>query len=62
MLGFQYLYAPMTEVYQDFVRRRSERGEKFMRFLWPPTAPLDWPPEAALEQDTLEVVAHVRFA
>jgi hypothetical protein len=62
MLGFQYLYAPITETYQDLVERRTERGEKFMRLLWPAAKPLDWPPDAALRQDTLEVVAHVRFA
>lgn len=62
MLGFQLLYAPMTEPYQQLVRRRTRLGAKFMRLLWPPTARFEWPPEAALERDTLEVVAHLRFA
>jgi hypothetical protein len=62
MLGFQFLYAPNSDAYQDLVQRRSERGAKFMRLIWPPTEPLEWPPAAALRQDTLEVVAHVRFA
>jgi hypothetical protein len=62
MLGFQLLYAPLTDPYQRFVRRRSELGDAFMRLIWPPVEPLSWPPEAAVDRDTLEVVAHLRFA
>lgn len=62
MLGFQLLYAPLTEPYQRLVRRRSDLGAKFMRLLWPSSEPFDWPPDAALDRDTLEVVAHLRFA
>jgi hypothetical protein len=62
MLGFQLLYAPATEAYDDLARRRSVLGAQFMRLLWPPSEPLDWPPPAALDAATLEVVAHLRFA
>ena len=40
MIGFQYLYAPISDAYQNLVQRRSERGDKFMRLLWPPSTPL----------------------
>lgn len=62
MLGFQLLYAPLTEPYEDLVRRRSDLGATFMRVLWPPDTPLEWPPEAALDRDTLETVARLRFS
>lgn len=60
--GFQLLYAPATETYDRLAQRRSELGAEFMRLLWPPSEPLEWPPPAALDRDTLEVVAHLRFA
>jgi hypothetical protein len=62
MLGFQLLYAPITERYEDLARRRSELGARFMRVLWPPSEPFEWPPPEALDRDTLDVVAYLRFA
>jgi hypothetical protein len=62
MVGFQLLYAPLTAAYERLARRRTRLGEEFMRALWPPREPLDWPPPAALDRRTLDVVAHLRFA
>lgn len=62
MLGFQLLHAPPTPAYRDLALRRTRLGEPFMRVLWPPSAPLDWPPEKALEQNTFDVITHLHQA
>jgi hypothetical protein len=59
MLGFQLMHVPLTPQYDDLVQRRMRLGEQFMRFLWPPMAPLDWPPSKALEQDRFDVITHL---
>jgi hypothetical protein len=58
MLGFQLMHVPITPQYDDLVQRRTRLGEHFMRVLWPPTVPLDWPPPKALEQETFDVITH----
>jgi hypothetical protein len=59
MLGFQLMYAPLTPQYHDLAERRTKLGEPFTRVLWPPTAPLDWPPPHALEQARFDVITHL---
>jgi hypothetical protein len=61
MVGFQLMHVPLTPQYYDLVRRRTRLGEQFMRVLWPPTVPLDWPPPKALEQDTFDVITHLQM-
>jgi hypothetical protein len=59
MLGFQLMFAPLTPRYQDLADQRTRQGEQFMHVLWPPATPLDWPPSAALERDTFDVITHL---
>ena len=60
MLGFQLMYAPLAPAYHDLADARTKRGERFMRILWPSSVPLSWPPGAALEQQTLDMITHLR--
>jgi len=62
MLGFQLLHVPLTPEYEDLAQRRTRLGEPFMRVLWPPAAPFDWPPSKALEQDTFDVITHMHVS
>jgi hypothetical protein len=58
MLGFQLMFAPLTRPYEELAEKRTHWGEQFMRVLWPPTAPLDWPPPAALRQEKFDMITH----
>lgn len=61
MLGFQLMHVPLTPRYDELVQRWTRLGEQFSRVLWPPIAPLDWPPPRALQQDRFDVITHTHL-